>query len=165
TSRPKAKSVTHVSGTFCHPCLGPHMMPVTPPPRSPETLDVDPQLRQFLTRTGLARPDSEIHVAALPGGVSCDVWKVDAGGKTFCVKRALPRLRVAKLWEAPVSRSEHEWNWLRFAKTVVPNAGPRALAHDAEAGMIAIEFLDPAHFPCWKQLLLDGDIQPETAVA
>src|SRR5207253_7384555 len=25
TSRPKAKSVTHVSGTKCHPCLRPHM--------------------------------------------------------------------------------------------------------------------------------------------
>src|SRR5205085_1387770 len=24
TSRPKAKSVTHVSGTLCHPCLSPH---------------------------------------------------------------------------------------------------------------------------------------------
>src|SRR6266550_5761800 len=28
TSRPKAKSVTHVSGTKCHPCLRPHIFPM-----------------------------------------------------------------------------------------------------------------------------------------
>ena len=102
---------------------------------------------------------------ALPGGVSCDVWKVEAGGRTFVVKRALPRLRVAKHWEAPVTRSEAEWNWLNFARSVVSSAVPRALAHDSEAAMIAIEYLDPAPNPVWKQQLFDGVVDPAIATA
>jgi aminoglycoside phosphotransferase (APT) family kinase protein len=91
------------------------------------------------------------------------VWKVEDSGRTICVKRALLRLRVAKLWEAPVARSEAEWNWLNFARSVVPNAVPRALAHDAEAGMIAIEYLEPAQYPVWKQQLFDGIVDPNVA--
>jgi 5-methylthioribose kinase len=118
-----------------------------------------------LIRAGLVRAGSDMQVAALPGGVSCDVWQVEVDGSAFCVKRALPRLRVAKFWEAPIARSEHEWNWLNFARTVVPNAVPYTVAHDAELGMIAIEYLDPRHFPVWKQLLLDGTVQTEVATS
>src|SRR5207237_5493779 len=80
------------------------VMPVIPPTRSTEPPDIDPQLRQFMIRAGLAQCDSEIRVTTLPGGVSSDVWRVETDGQAFCVKRALPRLRVAKLWEAPVER-------------------------------------------------------------
>jgi aminoglycoside phosphotransferase (APT) family kinase protein len=141
------------------------MMSLKPSSQSTEPRDIDPHLRQFLLRNGLARLDSEIRVTTLPGGVSCDVWRVEAAGRTFCVKRALPRLRVAKLWEAPIARSEHEWNWLNFAGTIVPDAVPRPLAHDAELGMIAIAYLDPQRFPVWKQLLLDGTVQIDAAAA
>lgn len=129
------------------------------------TRQIDPDLSEFLIRTGLAKPDSTIDIAVLPGGVSCDVWKVAAGGQTFVVKRALPRLRVAKLWEAPIARSEAEWNWLNFALGIVSSAVPRALAHSAEAGMIAIEYLEPDQYPVWKQQLLDGVADPSVAAA
>jgi 5-methylthioribose kinase len=111
----------------------------------------------------LAKPQSATRVEALPGGVSCDVWKVETGGRTYCVKRALPRLRVSKLWEAPIARSEAEWDWLNFARTVVAQAVPRAFAHDAKSAMIAIEYLDPQHHPVWKWLLLDGVVDANVA--
>src|ERR1700731_1835755 len=112
-----------------------------PSPLNP-VADADPELRLFLIRAGLAQRGSDLRIAALQGGVSCDVWRVEAGGRIICVKRALPRLRVAKLWEAPVSRSEGEWNWLNCARTIVPDVVPRTLAHDAELGMLAIEYFD-----------------------
>jgi 5-methylthioribose kinase len=139
-------------------------MYVPPSPLYPGS-DADPELGLFLIRAGLAQRDSDVRVAALPGGVSCDVWRVEAGGKILCVKRALPRLRVAKLWEAPVSRGESEWNWLNFARTIVPGAVPRTLAHDTELGMIAMEYLDAKHFRVWKQLLLEGIAQTELATS
>ena len=140
-------------------------MPNSPPSQSAEMSGADHQLRQFLVRSGLADHNSPFRAIALPGGVSCDVWKVESGGRTFCVKRALPRLRVAKLWEAPVARSEAEWNWLNFARSVEPTAVPHALAHDAEAGMIAIEYLEPAQYPVWKQQLFDGIVDPNVAAS
>jgi len=135
-------------------------MPSSPPSRPEELTASDPELRQFVVHSSLAGPDSVLRAIALPGGVSCNVWKVETGGRTFCVKRALPRLRVAKLWEAPIARSEAEWNWLNFAAGVAPDAVPRALAHDAELAMLAIEYLEPAQYPVWKDLLLDGTAAP-----
>jgi hypothetical protein len=39
-----------------------------------------------------------------------------------CVKRALPRLRVAQVWEAPVERNRYEWRWMQAAARIVPGA-------------------------------------------
>lgn len=126
---------------------------------------MDGELRTFLVEYGLAAPGDEIACTPLAGGVSCDVWRVDAGGRSICVKRALPRLRVATLWEAPVARSTHEWHWMKFASGIVPNAIPRPLAHDPARGLLAMEYLDPARFPVWKLLLFDGNASIETARA
>jgi fructosamine-3-kinase len=124
---------------------------------------MDPELRNFLSEFGLVSAGEDALCAPIAGGVSCDVWRVDAGGRSICVKRALPRLRVAALWEAPVGRSAHEWRWMRFASARVPNSIPRPLAHDPVHGLLAMEYLDPADFPVWKQLLLGGEASIETA--
>ncbi len=58
----------------------------------------------------------------LSGGVSSDIWKVGIGGERYCLKRALPRLRVPQLWEAPVARNAFEWEWLKLAGTICPEA-------------------------------------------
>lgn len=130
------------------------------PPDSPP-----PGAGQFLIQNGLANPDSRITFTTLPGGVSCDVWKVEADRWTFVLKRALPQLRVAKLWEAPIARSEAEWNWLSFARNIVPDAVPEPLAHDPDTGMLAIAYLDPARYPIWKQQLFDGIVDRNVAAA
>jgi aminoglycoside phosphotransferase (APT) family kinase protein len=66
-----------------------------------------------------------------------------------CVKRALPRLRVAQLWEAPVERNRYEWRWMQAAARIAPGCAPRVLAHD-EAGFFAMEYLDGARFRCGR---------------
>ena len=52
-------------------------------------------------------PDSA-KFEALTGGVSSDIWKVEADGRTYCVKRALAKLKVKADWFAPVERNKFE---------------------------------------------------------
>jgi aminoglycoside phosphotransferase (APT) family kinase protein len=95
-------------------------------------------------------------VEELSGGVSSEIWKVG----DVCVKRALPRLRVAQLWEAPISRNRYERLWLETAAAAAPGAAPRVLAADDEAGCFAMQFLD---FPLWKSQLREGKADPAFA--
>jgi aminoglycoside phosphotransferase (APT) family kinase protein len=103
----------------------------------------------FLRRAGLTPPHGPVSFEVLSGGVSSDIWRVGP----LCVKRALPRLRVAQLWEAPIERNRYERLWLETARSAAPGAAPRVLAHDDAAGLFAMEFLD---LPLWKGLLRQG---------
>src|SRR5258706_8828682 len=54
-----------------------------------------------LRRAGLAAQDESPQAFSLTGGGSSDIWRVELRTGTLCGKRALPRLRVAQLLEAP----------------------------------------------------------------
>lgn len=126
----------------------------------------DPRLERFLRERGFVGSGETARCTALAGGVSSDIWRVDLpDGRAICIKRALPKLKVAADWYAPVSRNAYEWAWMEFAARHVPQAVPRPLAHDAEAGLFAMEFLDPQQHPVWKRQLLDGQVEPATAAA
>jgi aminoglycoside phosphotransferase (APT) family kinase protein len=99
----------------------------------------------------------------LAGGVSSDIYRVDVGQATFCVKRALPKLKVAADWRVPVSRNRYEIAWMRVATGIVPGAAPRVLAEDAEAGAFAMEWLPPERYPVWKEQLARGILDPAVA--
>jgi 5-methylthioribose kinase len=114
-------------------------------------------LAAFLARAGLGTPRS---VQALSGGVSSDIWRVELTSGAICVKRALPRLRVAQLWEAPIVRNRYEREWLQTAGAIAPGAAPRVLAWDDDAGLFAMECVD---FPVWKSLLREGITDPQFA--
>ncbi|HEV3009226.1 MAG TPA: phosphotransferase [Burkholderiales bacterium] len=92
----------------------------------------------------------------LPGGVSSEIWKVG----NVCVKRALPRLRVAQRWEAPIERNRYERLWLEAAAAAAPGAAPRVLAFDDRAGLFAMEYV---HAPVWKERLRQGSADPRFA--
>jgi tRNA A-37 threonylcarbamoyl transferase component Bud32 len=100
----------------------------------------------------------------LGGGVSSEVWLVDLPTGPVCVKRALPRLNVAAVWEAPVERSRFEVAWLAVANEIVPGIGPDVLAHD-DGGAIVLTYLDPDAHPVWKGQLRDGQADPAVAAA
>jgi aminoglycoside phosphotransferase (APT) family kinase protein len=95
-------------------------------------------------------------VEALSGGVSSEIWKVG----DVCVKRALPRLRVAQRWEAPIERNRYERLWLEIAGQAAPGAAPRVLASDDDAGLFAMQYLP---LPVWKERLRQGDAVPAFA--
>ncbi len=130
----------------------------------PETAADFAPVLAFLRRSGLAAPGEQPSAIALAGGVSSEIWRVELRAGPVCVKRALPRLRVAQLWEAPVERNLYERRWIETAAAIVPGIAPRVLAHD-DAGFFAMEFLDPARFPLWKTELRAGRADPAFAAA
>jgi Ser/Thr protein kinase RdoA (MazF antagonist) len=119
----------------------------------------------FLRRSGLTAGSDDVQWSPLTGGVSSDLWRVDAPGLTACVKAALPTLRVAETWTAPVDRNAVEVAWLRFAAQEAPGAVPRVLADDPAAGLFAMEFLEPDRHPLWKAELMAGRVDPAAARA
>jgi len=120
-------------------------------------------LEASLDRLGLVRAGAPRTIAPLAGGVSSDIVRVDAGGRTFCVKRALAKLKVAAEWRAPVERNHAEAEWLRVVAEIAPEAAPRLLAEDRAAGLFAMEYLPPERYPVWKCELRDGRIDPAFA--
>jgi aminoglycoside phosphotransferase (APT) family kinase protein len=127
----------------------------------------DPRLDAFLVRHGLASDRAQARWTPLAGGVSSDIWKVELPDRTLCVKRALPKLKVAQDWQAPISRNAYEWAWISFAAGHRPAAVPFPLAHDPELGIFAMSYLEPDRYPVWKQQLLQGaaDVPFAAAVA
>jgi aminoglycoside phosphotransferase (APT) family kinase protein len=122
-------------------------------------------LRQSLARLGLIGLDAPADMAPLTGGVSSDIWLVETEGRRFCVKRALARLKVAALWEAPVSRNASEAAWMRAVAGWLPSAVPKLLGEDATAGLFAMEYLPPEDFRLWKAELLAGRVDDGFAAA
>ncbi|HSH07944.1 MAG TPA: aminoglycoside phosphotransferase family protein, partial [Burkholderiales bacterium] len=116
----------------------------------------------FLRAAALIAPQAQPRAVPLAGGVSSDIWRVESDAGPICVKRALPRLRVAQLWEAPVERNLYERRWMQTASRIVPGIAPRVLAYD-DAGMFAMDFLDPACYPVWKAELRAGRAEPSFA--
>ena len=128
-----------------------------------DAIEPDPRLPAFLERAALIKPGETMSWTPLTGGVSSDIWRVDLPGRTICVKCALPQLKVATMWQAPVERNAYEWAWINFAARHCPDNVPLPLASDETHGIFAMSYLDPARYPNWKKLLLDGTI--DTAVA
>jgi len=118
-----------------------------------------------LRRMGLLRAGERPRITPLTGGVSSDISLVEAGGRRFCVKRALPRLKVAALWEAPVERNAAEAAWMRAVQRWLPRAVPRLLGEDAQSGAFAMEYLKPEDHPLWKTELLAGIVDVDFAAA
>ncbi len=95
----------------------------------------------------------------LTGGVSSDIWRIDLPSGPICVKRALPKLRVAAEWHAPVERNLYEARWMRHAA----HHAPPLLGQDPRSGALAMAFLPPDNHPLWKDQLRDGHADPDFA--
>jgi aminoglycoside phosphotransferase (APT) family kinase protein len=129
------------------------------------TLTEAGDLIEPLRRMGLLGPDERPRITPLTGGVSSDISLIEAGGRRFCVKRALPRLKVAALWEAPVGRNAAEAAYMRATARWLPRAVPRILGEDAGAGLFAMDYLAPEDHPLWKAQLLAGIVVVDFAAA
>ena len=113
-----------------------------------------PEIIAALRRLGLLGPGQPVPAGrALTGGVSSDIWLVDLPRGPVCVKRALPRLKVAAEWHAPVERNHYEAHWMRRANQAVPGAAPTLLGEDAASGALAMQYLPPETYPLWKPRL------------
>jgi 5-methylthioribose kinase len=104
----------------------------------------------------LVSANQQIRLTPLTGGVSSDIYRAELPSGVVCVKRALPRLRVAADWQVPVERNRWEVEWMRTAAAIVPDAVPAILGEDRAGGAFAMAWLPPERYPVWKTLLADG---------
>ncbi|MEA2759683.1 MAG: hypothetical protein QOH65_2296 [Methylobacteriaceae bacterium] len=123
--------------------------------------NLPPEMHAFLRELGLA--DSIIAARPLTGGVSSDIWLIETPHRRLCIKRALPALRVAADWQAPVERSTYEYAWMKRVQTILPDAVPSLHGSSADGTMFAMAYLDPAGYPLWKEVLLRGEVEPHFA--
>lgn len=123
----------------------------------------DQAIVNSLLRAGLLSAGQGATYAQLTGGVSSDIWRVTTPDREFCVKRALPKLKVAAEWFAPVERNGFEVAWFQIAGRCVPGSAPQVIAHDATAMLFAMQYLDPDTHKLWKSELRDGHADPAQA--
>jgi aminoglycoside phosphotransferase (APT) family kinase protein len=113
-------------------------------------------LTRSLRRMGLIEGDEIPRYEALPGGVSSEIWRVELRCGRFCVKRALPKLRVEKDWFAPIERNRFEVAWLQAVSAIAPHAVPRIAGHDVEQNLFVMEYLPAESHRLWKVELRRG---------
>jgi aminoglycoside phosphotransferase (APT) family kinase protein len=129
----------------------------------PAPQEADRAITDFIARSELLPRDAAPRLRRLTGGVSSDIWLVEAGETRFCVKRALAKLRVAADWFAPVERNANEAAWFEVVGAFLPEAAPKVLAADAQAGVFAMEYLPEQDFPNWKAQLREGIVSNDVA--
>ncbi|MGI9483840.1 MAG: phosphotransferase [Hyphomicrobiales bacterium] len=125
----------------------------------------DNEIIEALVHAGLIDNQVGAKFVRMTGGVSSDIWKVETPHRTFCVKRALAKMKVEADWFAPVERNRFEVAWYERINEIVPGAAPKILAHDERHGLFAMEFLNPARHALWKEELRHGRVRLEDARA
>ena len=130
---------------------------------SAATADATGIIRGALVDMEIVGANQPITLTPLAGGVSSDIYRADLPQGVVCVKRALPRLKVAADWQVPIERNRYEVEWLRVAGATVPHAVPKLLGEHRSSGTFAMEWLAPEVYPVWKSLLLAGRTDAGTA--
>lgn len=115
-------------------------------------------LCSIVREMGLVDASTPIEVTQLTGGVSSGILKLTAGTSVFCVKQALPKLKVEKDWHVPTNRVFAEIGWLQTVADIAPRAVPKILGVNRKDSCFAMEFLPPEQFPNWKTKLLEGEV-------
>lgn len=107
---------------------------------------------------GLGSASDIQDVVPLTGGVASDIAMVDLGARKLCVKFALPKLKVAEDWQAPVHRNRAEYAWLRVAAEIAPDGAVKMFGQSESQFGFAMEFLSGDDVTLWKAELLEGRI-------
>ena len=116
----------------------------------------------YLAGRGVFPDGAEIACSELGGGVSNVVLLAESRGSRVVLKQALPRLRVADVWEASPQRALTEARALEAVRAIAPDWVPRVLDIDDDACAFVIEAAPPDWEP-WKDALLAGRVDAELA--
>jgi aminoglycoside phosphotransferase (APT) family kinase protein len=125
--------------------------------------DLPAEMGAFLREIGITDPPARAEPIA--GGVSSDIWMVELGSRRICIKRALPALKVAADWRAPIERSRYEFAWFACVARLLPHNVPQLVGRSGDGRMFAMEFLSPRDHRLWKTSLLEGVVDADFAGA
>ncbi len=109
-----------------------------------------------LVRMGLVDADEHPVMTHLVGGVSSLIMRVGTQRGPLCVKQALPELKVATHWSAPLERSHAELAWIKQVASIAPDSVPVILGEDRASFCFAMTWLEPSQYPVWKWQLRDA---------
>jgi 5-methylthioribose kinase len=128
-------------------------------PPSPNNEESSEVIEQWLREDGQLNA-GPAKLTPLTGGVSCEIYRVDQSDRTFVVKRALARLRVAADWRANVSRNAVEYDFYKTLEAPLSGCIPQVIFHNPERGYFTMEYLGEG-WANWKELMLQGNLNPE----
>jgi len=126
--------------------------------------EVPAPFAQALRELGLAGA-AQLTGQPLTGGVSSDIWRIDTDDGAVCAKRALPKLRVAADWRAPIERNLYEARWMQVAGAAQPGCTPRVLGQHPRLGVLVMSYLPPSEYHLWKTARRDGQVDCDFAQA
>lgn len=121
--------------------------------------------RNLLSELDLLPADASLSVEPLSGGVASDIARVTVDDHLYCVKFALPKLRVAANWFAPVERNFAEYSWLQTVASIAPESAVHLYGHSRQAHGFAMEFLSGDNTYLLKTEMLAGRGRVEDATA
>lgn len=101
-----------------------------------------------------AAPDEVVSVTPLTGGVASDIAVVDLGDRRVCMKFALPKLKVAADWFAPIHRNAAEYAWLEVAAALGRDNAPALFGRSEALSGFAMEYIMGGGVYLWKDALL-----------
>ena len=114
-----------------------------------------------LEKMSLLAQGDRARIVLMGTGGSSEIYRVELGWGTICVKRALPKIKFIGDGTLPPERGSFEYEWLKLARVIVGDAVPGVLGE--QPGLFAMEYLDPDRHTSWASLLEKGDINPSTA--
>lgn len=120
------------------------------------TQSLEKKCKDLIVALGLGGIDEITSITALTGGVASDIASIEVGGVQYCVKFALPKLKVAADWRAPVHRNAAEYAWLQVAAKVVPQCAVQLFGRSEAAHGFAMEFVTGDNVYLWKARMLGG---------
>lgn len=119
-------------------------------------MGLEQRCKALVQELELGRPGDIRDVVPLTGGVASDIAMIDLGDRRLCAKFALPKLKVAADWHAPVHRNAAEYAWLQMAARAAPQNAIQVYGRSKTAHGFVMEFLDGDTVYLWKDRLLQG---------
>ena len=119
-------------------------------------MDLTDRCRALVEELDLGRAEDVRKAEPLTGGVASDIALVDLGGRRLCLKFALPKLKVAADWQAPVHRNAAEYAWLSVANDLCPESAVALFGQSARLNGFAMAYLEGPDVYLWKKALLSG---------
>ncbi len=125
--------------------------------------ELEERCKSLLLELGIMDPAQKVSVSSLTGGVASDIALVKVGERKYCAKFALPKLKVAVDWFAPVHRNAAEYQWLQVAARIAPESAIQLFGRSESMHGFVMEFVEGKDVFIWKTQLLNEMPQHEEA--